>query len=272
MTVVHTARYTRPASWTCYDQKGAFPSGTLPRLFTQHQSRIYTSSDRLTLLFHKQVFRPSPASRDGAETQWVVSGIAELGIRDIEVFGSENVVQAVEKVLTVSDRGVLVAEMEGPFEFGTETVWREKSRGFVLPRNWNPWPTVDRVTPFRRRYERTLFTEMQIENSRDLPSVKDNNDSFEYDERYGKFRKAKHETLGNETAGETLKETANTTTETVFDEMYPDRTEIDELGDDVRVGPRRVFAGHVKWKTETDFVSAVRTDDRSRLWLAVWRY
>jgi hypothetical protein len=54
--------------------------------------------------------------------------------------------------------------------------------------------------------------------------------------------------------------------------MYPDRTEIDELGDDVRVGPRRVFAGHVKWKTETDFVSAVRTDDRSRLWLAVWRY
>ena len=30
MIVVHTARYTRPASWTSYDQKGAFASGLLP--------------------------------------------------------------------------------------------------------------------------------------------------------------------------------------------------------------------------------------------------
>ena len=41
VTVVHTSRRTRPASWTSYDQKGAFP---LPSTLTvySYQSRIYT--------------------------------------------------------------------------------------------------------------------------------------------------------------------------------------------------------------------------------------
>jgi putative aminopeptidase FrvX len=54
----------------------------------------------------------------------------------------------------------------------------------------------------------------------------------------------------------TANETVETTAEIVFDEMYPDREDIRELGDDVRVGQRRVFKGQISWKTEKDFVSA----------------
>ena len=41
-------------------------------------------------------------------------------------------------------------------------------------------------------------------------------------------------------------------TEVMFDEMYPDREDVEALGDDVRVGPRRVFKGAIGWKTERD--------------------
>jgi len=33
-------------------------------------------------------------------------------------------------------------------------VWRERSRGFVLPPAWDPASTVLRSDPFRRRYEK----------------------------------------------------------------------------------------------------------------------
>ena len=59
-------------------------------------------------------------------------------------------------------------------------------------------------------------------------------DADAYDERFGKMHPE------------------STETEVVFDEMYPDREDVEALGDDVRVGPRRVFKGAIGWKTERD--------------------
>lgn len=101
------------------------------------------------------------ADLNGASTDWVVRGVPEIGIRDVEVVPHSRVEAAVGSVLESSGRGVLVAELapvllpatDGGDE-ASRLVWRERSRGFVLPRDWDPWTTVMRQDPFRRRYER----------------------------------------------------------------------------------------------------------------------
>ena len=176
---------------------------------------------------------PDAALRDGADTEWVVRGVPELNVRDVEVVPTGAVVAAARRVLELSDRGVLVAElvktakkkkMDANNENGapSDFEWRESSRGFVLPPDWDPWPTALRVDPFRRRYEREK--------------------SGAYDERYGSVV---------DPAGK-RPPAAGALKEVVFDEMYPDREDVEALGDDVRVGPRRVFKGAISWKTERD--------------------
>ena len=157
--------------------------------------------------------------RDGATTPWIVRGVPELGVRDVEVVPTRLVADAAREVLRASDRGVLIAELIGPFRRSTDgaAVWRERSRGFVLPPRWDPWGTMLRRDPFRRRYERGKLTAEELEDE--------------------------------------------TAPEGTFEVMYPDRLDVDELGDDVRVGPRRVFRGNISWKTERD---AVRERRRSR--------
>ena len=157
-----------------------------------------------------------PPPRDGATTPWIVRGVPELGIRDVEVVPTRLVADAAREVLRASDRGVLIAELIGPFRRSTDgaSVWRERSRGFVLPKRWDPWSTVLRRDPFRRRYERGKLTAEELEDE--------------------------------------------TAPEGTFEVMYPDRLDVDELGDDVRVGPRRVFRGNISWKTERDPVRVSR--------------
>lgn len=157
-----------------------------------------------------------PPPRDGATTPWIVRGVPELGIRDVEVVPTRLVADAAREVLRASDRGVLIAELIGPFRRSTDgaSVWRERSRGFVLPKRWDPWRTVLRRDPFRRRYERGKLTAEELEDE--------------------------------------------TAPEGTFEVMYPDRLDVDELGDDVRVGPRRVFRGNISWKTERDPVRVSR--------------
>ena len=181
---------------------------------------------------------PDASRRDGADTEWVVRGVPELNVRDIEVVPTSAVVAAARRVLELSDRGVLIAELVKTNAATTrdekqngsrrDFEWRESSRGFVLPPDWNPWPTALRVDPFRRRYERTV-----------ADAGKPSRDAT-YDERYGTV-------FGNPSAAP-----ASALAEVVFDEMYPDREDVEALGDDVRVGPRRVFKGAISWKTERD--------------------
>ena len=174
----------------------------------------------------------SALDRDGADTPWIVRGVPELNIKDVEVFPTSAVVDAARKVLTISDRGVLVAELVKKRVETNETIWCEVSRGFVLPPNWDPWPTALRVDPFRRRYERNLQT--NAAEAREQKRKDADADADAYDERFGKMHPE------------------STETEVVFDEMYPDREDVEALGDDVRVGPRRVFKGAIGWKTERD--------------------
>ena len=182
--------------------------------------------------------------RDGADTEWVVRGVPELNVRDVEAVPTSAVVAAARNVLELSDRGVLVAELvkvktnarEGrDRSSGASFEWREKSRGFVLPPKWDPWPTALRVDPFRRRYERAVAeSSRRVEKSLEEPR---------YDERFGIPRREPSPSDGVD---------ASAVTEVVFDEMYPDREDVDALGDDVRVGPRRAFKGAISWKTERD--------------------
>ena len=160
--------------------------------------------------------------RDGATTPWIVRGVPELGVRDVEVVPTRLVADAAREVLRASDRGVLIAELIGPFRRSTDgaAVWRERSRGFVLPPRWDPWGTMLRRDPFRRRYERGKLTAEELEDE--------------------------------------------TAPEGTFEVMYPDRLDVDELGDDVRVGPRRVFRGNISWKTERDAVRERRSEHGRR--------
>ena len=174
----------------------------------------------------------SALDRDGADTPWIVRGVPELNIKDVEVFPTSAVVDAARNVLKISDRGVLVAELVKKRVETNETIWREVSRGFVLPPSWDPWPTALRVDPFRRRYERNLQT--NAAEAREQKRKDADADADAYDERFGKMHPE------------------STETEVVFDEMYPDREDVEALGDDVRVGPRRVFKGAIGWKTERD--------------------
>jgi hypothetical protein len=70
VTVVHTSRYTRPASWTSYDQKGAFPEdcyhdclrNTMEYIIPfpiPHTNPGYTRHDRLTLSCYSPKFWPA---------------------------------------------------------------------------------------------------------------------------------------------------------------------------------------------------------------------
>ena len=184
--------------------------------------------------------------RDGADTEWVVRGVPELNVRDVEAVPTSAVVAAARNVLELSDRGVLVAELvkvqtnarEGrEHPRGASFEWREKSRGFVLPPKWDPWPTALRVDPFRRRYERAVAESSRIAERRFAKSLEEPR----YDERFGIPRREPSDGVD-----------ASAETEVVFDEMYPDREDVDALGDDVRVGPRRAFKGAISWKTERD--------------------
>ena len=175
----------------------------------------------------------SALDRDGADTPWIVRGVPELNIKDVEVFPTSAVVDAARNVLKISDRGVLVAELVKKRVETNETIWREVSRGFVLPPSWDPWPTALRVDPFRRRYERAA-AEALDKKQKDADA-----DADAYDERFRKTHPEKH-----------IEHTE--AHEVVFDEMYPDREDVEALGDDVRVGPRRVFKGAIGWKTERD--------------------
>jgi hypothetical protein len=197
---------------------------------------------------------PEAHLRDGADTPWIVRGVPELNIKDVEVFPTSQVVDAARKVLKISDRGVLVAELVKYSEtnetsdssrHSTTVSWREISRGFVLPPNWDPWPTALRVDPFRRRYERRIKTAENVRNT-EKRIEKDGDDAYSdaYDERFGKM----HITPENHNEHTS----SSHETEVVFDEMYPDREDVEALGDDVRVGPRRVFKGAIGWKTERD--------------------
>lgn len=191
--------------------------------------------------------------RDGADTEWVVRGVPELNVRDVEAVPTSAVVAAARNVLELSDRGVLVAEMvkvktnklvkgrEHPRGASLGFEWREKSRGFVLPPKWDPWPTALRVDPFRRRYERSLVAESSRTAEQREASAKNAEEPQKYDERFGIPRREPSHGVD-----------ASAETEVVFDEMYPDREEVDALGDDVRVGPRRAFKGAISWKTERD--------------------
>jgi hypothetical protein len=184
--------------------------------------------------------------RDGADTEWVVRGVPELNVRDVEAVPTSAVVAAARNVLELSDRGVLVAELvkvktnarEGrEHPRGASFEWREKSRGFVLPPKWDPWPTALRVDPFRRRYERAVAESSRTAEQRSAKSAEEPR----YDERFGIPRREPSDGVD-----------ASAETEVVFDEMYPDREDVDALGDDVRVGPRRAFKGAISWKTERD--------------------
>jgi hypothetical protein len=199
---------------------------------------------------------PEPHLRDGADTRWIVRGVPELNIKDVEVFPTSQVVDAARKVLKISDRGVLVAELVKYSETNetsnssrhSPTVsWREISRGFVLPPDWDPWPTALRVDPFRRRYERQIKTAENARNTEKRKGEKDGDDAYSdaYDERFGKMHITPKENHIEHTS-------SSHETEVVFDEMYPDREDVEALGDDVRVGPRRVFKGAIGWKTERD--------------------
>ena len=198
---------------------------------------------------------PEARLRDGADTPWIVRGVPELNIKDVEVFPTSRVVAAARKVLKISDRGVLVAELVKYFERSTNETsdssrhdtpftWREISRGFVLPPNWDPWFTALRVDPFRRRYERRIKTAENVRDTEKRIEKDGDDDDDAYDERFGKM----HITPENH-----IEDTSSShETEVVFDEMYPDREDVEALGDDVRVGPRRVFKGAIGWKTERD--------------------
>jgi hypothetical protein len=184
--------------------------------------------------------------RDGADTEWVVRGVPELNVRDVEAVPTSAVVAAARNVLELSVRGVLVAELvkvktnarEGrEHPRGASFEWREKSRGFVLPPKWDPWPTALRVDPFRRRYERAVAESSRTAEQRSAKSAEEPR----YDERFGIPRREPSDGVD-----------ASAETEVVFDEMYPDREDVDALGDDVRVGPRRAFKGAISWKTERD--------------------
>jgi hypothetical protein len=199
---------------------------------------------------------PEAHLRDGADTPWIVRGVPELNIKDVEVFPTSQVVDAARKVLKISDRGVLVAELVKYSETNetsdssrhSPTVsWREISRGFVLPPDWDPWPTALRVDPFRRRYERQIKTAENVRNTEKRMGEKDGDDAYSdaSDERFGKMHITPKENHIEHTS-------SSHETEVVFDEMYPDREDVEALGDDVRVGPRRVFKGAIGWKTERD--------------------
>ena len=110
--------------------------------------------------------------------------------------------------------------------------------GFVLPPKWDPWPTALRVDPFRRRYERQILQTNLAESRKKTKRRR------RYADAFG--------TSGSQTFPFRRRRTPQRLTEVVFDEMYPDREDVDALGDDVRVGPRRAFKGAISWKTERD--------------------
>ena len=176
-----------------------------------------------------------PPILEGSACEYAIRGVPELGIRDVEVHTTRVAIAVVNAVIAASGRGVLVCEMirHVDDDDSTNVTWRERSRGFVLPKRWDPWTTVLRSDPFRRRYERGRAVLAAVgtgfESTRDYGDLGADTNVIAVNGPINGSINA----LDTDNHPDAIKPSVEP--DGVFEVMYPERLDIDEMGDDVRV-------------------------------------
>ena len=176
-----------------------------------------------------------PPILEGSACEYAIRGVPELGIKDVEVHTTRVAIAVVNAVINASGRGVLVCEMirHVDDDDSADVTWRERSRGFVLPKRWDPWTTVLRSDPFRRRYERGRAVLAAVgtgfESTRDYGDLGADTNVIAVNGPINGSINA----LDTDNHPDAIKPSVEP--DGVFEVMYPERLDIDDMGDDVRV-------------------------------------